>query len=52
MSNSNWDREGHNNESYIPKIKNSSYTSSGYTKSHTNPTHEGTLGERGTPILK
>ena len=52
MRNSNWDRDGHKNESYIPKIENRSYTPRGYTKRHTNPTHEGALGERWTPILK
>ena len=52
MRNSNWEREGQNHEIYIPKIEHRSYTSSGYTKRHTNPTHEGALGERGTLILK
>ena len=51
MSNSNWEREGRKHESYIPKISNNFYTSNGYNKRHTNPTHEGIVGERRTPIL-
>jgi len=52
MTNLNGEREGQKNDIYIPKIENMSYTSSGYTKRDTNPTHEYALSERGTPILK